>query len=255
MKVNRTKEVLRRGGTAVGTMIGTFASPEVAAIVAAAGFDFFIVDNEHGFFSLESDQALIRQGRECGIDAFVRVPDAAYHLIARTLDAGAEGVMIPRVEDRETVEQIVQWVYYPPLGRRGYGAKPMVTGYRSPPMPQVMEHLNRNTLLIIQVESAAAVDRVQDLVAVPGVDVALIGPADLSTSLGVPGEFEHPKMERAMQRVVDACNNAGIACGAHLASTPMLNKWRQRGMRFLMCSSDARMLLAGASEIVAALKT
>jgi 2-dehydro-3-deoxyglucarate aldolase/4-hydroxy-2-oxoheptanedioate aldolase len=254
MKANKTKQILRQGGTAVGTMVADFRSPEVAAVLASAGFDFLIIDNEHGPYDLETDHEIIRHARKCGIDAFVRVPDAQYHLIARTLDIGAEGVMVPRVEERATVEEIVAAVKYPPVGRRGYGVRSIITDREPVSMPEAIEFLNANTLIIIQIETARAVENVADLVSVPGVDVALIGPADLSVSLGVPGESEHPKMIEAIQRVVDACQKAGVAASAHLGSVEQLGFWHQRGMRCLVCSTDSGFMHAAARECASALR-
>jgi len=254
MKQNRSKRILAEGGVAVGTMVADFRSPEVAAILAAAGFGFFIIDNEHSPYSLEADHEIVRHARRLGIDAYVRVPDAQYHLIARTLDIGAEGVMVPRVESPETVREVVDAVKYPPLGRRGYGVRSIVTEHQAVSMPQAIEFLNANTMVIVQIESAEAVERVSELVAVPGVDVALIGPADLSVSLGLPGEFEHPKMVQAIQRVIDACDRAGVAAGAHMPNVDLLRFWRQRGMRCLVCSTDSAFMLSAARDCANALR-
>ena len=253
MKANKSKQILKDGGTAIGTMVTDFRSPEVAAILASVGFDFFIIDNEHGAYDLETDHEIIRHARKVGIDCYVRVPDAQYHLIARTLDIGAEGVMVPRVEERGTVEEIVAAVKYPPLGRRGYGVRTIITERQPVSMPEAIEFLNANTMAIIQIETARAVENVADLVSVPGVEVALIGPADLSVSLGVPGEFEHPKMVEAIQRVIDACGKAGVAAGAHLGSVEQLRFWHERGMRCLMCSTESAFMHSAARDCASAL--
>jgi 2-keto-3-deoxy-L-rhamnonate aldolase RhmA len=159
-------------------------------------------------------------------------------------------VMVPRVETRETVEAIVDAVKYPPLGHRGYGLRPIHTDRKPVAMPDAIAHMNDNTLIIIQIESAAAVEAIDDIVSVPGVDVALIGPADLSTSLGVPGDFEHPKMVAAIQAMVDGCERHGVAAGAHLPSVEAWKPWVARGMRCLLCSTDERLLQQAGEQTV-----
>jgi len=254
VKPNPVKRSLNAGGHAIGTMIAQFAEPEIGRILAAAGFDFVVIDNEHGAFTLESNLQIIIAARPTGLVLAVRVPDSDYHLIARTLDAGAEGVMVPRVETREQVERIVAAVKYPPLGRRGYGLRAIHTDRQPVAMPEAIAHVNDNTLIIIQIESAVAVEAIDDLVSVPGVDVALIGPADLSISLGVPGQFEHPKMVEAMQRVIQGCERRGVAAGAHLGSVEAWKPWVERGMRCLLCSTDENLLESAGQQTVRALR-
>ena len=254
MKPNPVKHALAAGGHAVGTMIAQFSAPEVGRILAGAGFEFVVIDNEHGAFSLESNLQIIMAARPTGLVSLVRVPDAAYHLIARTLDSGAEGVMVPRVESRDTVEQIVAAVKYPPVGRRGYGLRAIHTDRRPVPMPDAIAHVNDNTLIIIQIESVAAIEALDDMLSVPGVDVALIGPADLSVSLGIPGRFDHPDMVSAIQRVIDACARHGVAAGAHLPDVEAWKPWVERGMRCLLCSTDENLLQSAAEQTVADLR-
>jgi 2-keto-3-deoxy-L-rhamnonate aldolase RhmA len=245
VKPNPVKHSLAAGGHAIGTMIAQFAEPEIGRILAAAGFEFVVIDNEHGAFTLESNLQITIAARPTGLVTVVRVPDAEYHLIARTLDSGAEGVMVPRVETREAVERIVAAVKYPPLGRRGYGLRAM---------PDAIAHVNDNTLIIIQIETLAAVEAIDDLASVPGVDVALIGPADLSISLGVPGQFEHPKMVDAIQRVIDGCKRHGVAAGAHLPTVEAWKPWVKRGMRCLLCSTDENLLESAGAQTVRELR-
>jgi 2-keto-3-deoxy-L-rhamnonate aldolase RhmA len=254
MKVNTVKEALKRGEPVVGTMVMECRTPEMGRLLAAAGFDFMIIDTEHSPHTTETVIDMIRAARGCGLTSLVRVPDALYTLIARTLDIGAEGVMVPRVERVETVREVVASVKYPPLGRRGWGVRAIHTDRAPVGVKETIAHLNENSLVIIQIESEEAIDRIEELVGVAGVDVALVGPADLSISLGVAGEFGHPKMVEAMGRVVAACEKAGAAAGAHLMEVEQVKEWMDRGMRCLICSTDERLLLERASEVCAELK-
>ncbi|MBI3962963.1 MAG: aldolase, partial [Deinococcus sp.] len=235
MKPNKTKQILKNGGSAIGTMVSEFTSPELGRLLAAAGFDFIIIDNENSTHSFESDSAIIRSAADWGLTPLVRVTDTEYHLIARTLDAGAQGLMVPRVETRPQVERIVNSVKYPPVGRRGWGVRPVHTDYEAVTVPETIAHLNAHSLVIIQIETKLALDNLDDLLSVPGVDVALIGPNDLSISLGVPGELRHKKMVAGGDAVVAACQRHGVAAGIHVGNTEDLLFWHSRGMRALMC--------------------
>ena len=255
LKVNIAKQALREGRAAIGTMITQFRSAALPLLLSRAGMDFIIIDNEHSAFSLETNQDIMRAARECGIAVLVRVPDPDYHLIARTLDSGADGVMVPRVETREVVQAIVDAVKYPPVGKRGYGVGSIHTGYEAVPVADAIKHFNDNTLIIIQIESGNAVERIEELVSVPGVDVALVGPVDLSISLGIPGQIEHERLQDRYQKVLDAGRKHGVHLGLHLPDLEALKRWRDHGARFLCYSGEERILLAAAKNAVSELRS
>ena len=254
MKANRTRRLLREGHTVLGTMIGECALPEVVWTLARAGFDFIVVDNEHAPFDLATNAALYRAARATAMEMLVRVPDVQYHLIARTLDAGADGVMVPRIETPEQARQVIEAVKYPPAGRRGCAQRSIHTDLEPISLGQYTDHLNANTMIILQLETRAAIERADEILAVEGVDVALIGPADLSVSLGVAGEIEHPLMEENIGRVLAAAERAGIASGIHWADPAIVKKWRDRGMRCLMYSWEMGFLADGARAAVAEIR-
>jgi 2-keto-3-deoxy-L-rhamnonate aldolase RhmA len=254
MKTNRTLGLLRAGKMALGTMIGECGAPEVVWALARAGFDFIIVDNEHAPFDLEANARLYRAAKAVGIDLLVRVPDAQYHLIARTLDAGADGVMVPRIETPEQAREVIAAVKYPPIGRRGCATRAIHTDLEPVPLGAYTQHMNANTMVILQLETRAAIDRADQILAAPGADVALIGPADLSVSLGVAGEIAHPLMEQYIGKVVDAAARANAASGIHWGDASIVKKWRDRGMRCITYSSEMSFLAAGARAAVAELR-
>jgi len=254
MKKNRVKQALREGKTVIGTMITEFRTPEIARMMAAAGFDFIFIDTEHSPFTLETVVDIVRACRAVDLVCLVRVPDAEYHLIARALDAGADGLMIPRVETREVVEQIIQAAKYPPWGVRGYGLRAITTNYEKAEVGDWIEWLNENTMIVIQIERKRAIENVDQLVSVRGVDAAFIGPHDLSISLGVPGQFDHPRMVEAIQRVVDTCKRHNIASGIHVRDLQKLLYWKERGVRMLTYSTDVNMIMSAATEAVEELR-
>lgn len=254
MRENHVKRALKRGEAVIGTMAIEVKSPSLAQICAAAGFDFLFIDTEHGTYSLAETAALIQMCRQVGVVPLVRVPDLAYHLIARVLDAGAMGVMVPRVETAQQVEAMVSYVRYPPLGVRGAGGSGRTEyGLAGGSTAEMVKWLNNETLIVAQIERKAAIEDIEAIAGVPGLDVCLIGPVDLSISLGVPGEMDHLLMQDAIQKVVDACANQGIASGGHL-SAEALEYWWGQGMRMLMCNADIGMLRAGCRQTVAQLR-
>ena len=251
---NKTKRMIREGKTVIGTMITEYGNPEMARMMAAAGFDFIFVDTEHGNFTLETVSNIIRAGKAAGLTCLVRVTDAEYSLIARTLDAGAQGLMIPRVETRETVEKVVRAAKYPPWGERGYAPRSIVTDFETIQVKELVAEQNEDTMIILQIEKKDAIERIDELISVKGVDAALIGPNDLSISLGVPGEDDNQVVMDAIQRVVEACKKQGIASGTHVRDMKRLLYWKERGMSMLTYSTDANMLMSAASSSVRELR-
>jgi len=254
MRENKVKTALRSGKPVVGTMITEFRTPEIARILASSGFDFAFIDTEHAAFDNETVADIIRAGRAVGLVCMVRVPDAEYHLIARALDIGAEGLLVPRVESKQQVQSIVNWAKYPPIGIRGFGVRGIVSDYRKASVKEWIQELNENTIIVIQIEKKRAIESIDDLVSVDGVDAALIGPYDLSISLGVPGEFDSPLLNEAIQKVVDACKKHGVASGTHVRDMDSLLFWRDHGMRLLTYSSDVGLIMSSASDAISRIK-
>jgi len=253
MRKNTVKEALREGKLQLGTGFGQLRSPEIPRILAAAGFHWTFIDTEHGGFDLETVQDICRVSVLVGLSPIVRVADLQYSLIARALDCGAQGIVFPRVESAELLERAISWTKFPPVGIRGYGLSAVNLDYETVAFPAVIEHMNANTMVVMQIETQRALDMREELLAVPGIDAVMIGPADLSISLGVPGEFQHPKMVEAMEAIRDTCIRRGIAPGTQTRSAPQARFWKERGMRFLGCSNDTSMLFDRATDLVAQL--
>ncbi len=253
MRINHVKRALAEGKVQLGTGFGQLRSPEIPRMLAAAGFQWAFLDTEHGGFDLETVQDICRVSAMCGLSPIVRVADLQYALVARALDCGAQGVIFPRVESPELLERAVSWTRFPPDGVRGYGLTSVQVDYEPLTFAQIIEHFNANTLVVLQIETRKALEGREELLAVPGIDAVMIGPADLSISLGVPGEFQHPKMIEAMEAVRDSCNRRGVAPGTQTRSPSLATFWKERGMRFLGCSNDTAMLYERAVELVKAI--
>jgi 2-dehydro-3-deoxyglucarate aldolase/4-hydroxy-2-oxoheptanedioate aldolase len=254
MKPNVVKQALKKGELQLGTGFWQLRSPEVARILAAAGFQWAFVDTEHGGFDLESVQDICRVANLAGLCPIVRVADLQYPLVSRALDCGAQGIIFPRVESVELLEKAVSWTKFPPAGVRGYGLTIQQANYEDVTMPQIMDHYNENILVVMQIETKRALEMREELLSVPGIDAVMIGPADLSISLGVPGDFLNPIMVEAMEAVRDTCLRRGIAPGTQTRGLPQAKFWTERGLTFLGCSNETAMLLDRATEIASNLK-
>ena len=250
MRINSVKKALAEGQVQLGTGFGQFRSQDVAKIFAHAGFQWAFIDTEHGGFDLETVQDICRISVLVGLCPIVRVAEMQYSLVSRALDSGAQGVIFPRVESPELLEKAVSWTRFPPAGVRGYGLTPLQVDHEKATIPEVIAHLNQNTLVVLQIETQRGVDARDELLSVPGIDAVMIGPADLSISLGVGGEFLHEKMVVAMEKIRDSCVAHGVAPGTQTRSIPQAKFWRERGLRFLGCSNETSMLFERASEIV-----
>jgi 2-dehydro-3-deoxyglucarate aldolase/4-hydroxy-2-oxoheptanedioate aldolase len=254
MKPNAVKQALREGKTVLGTSYGQLRDSEIARILKAAGFDYVYLDGEHGGFGIETIQDICRVSSLCGLTVFTRVADMEYELIARALDCGADGIIFPRVESAELLERAISWCKFPPVGVRGFGLTVMQSNYEPVTIPEMIAHRNENGMVILQIETVKALEMREELLSVPGIDVVMVGPVDLSISLGIPGQFEHPKFVEAIDQIRDTCEAKGIVPGIQCRGVALSKFCRDRGFRFLGTSNEWNLLLEKARETVAALR-
>lgn len=253
MRINHVKKALAEGKVQYGCALAQFRSPDVARILAAAGFQWAFIDTEHGGFGIETVQDINRVAVACGLAPMVRVADLQYSLVARALDCGAMGIVFPRVESVELLERAVSWCRFPPSGVRGFGLTPLQVDFEPVTIGQMAEQISANTLVVLQIETQRAVEMRDELLSVKGVDAVIVGPVDLSISLGVPGDFQHPKMVDAMEKIRDACLAHGVAPGTQTRTAQLARFWKDRGMLFLGCNSETGMLFERAKQIIAEL--
>ena len=168
MRVNQTRERLARGETVYGCGLQVYRSPEIPRAFAAAGFDYVFIDMEHGSFDLETVHDMISASLEAGITPIVRVGEVQYSLVARLLDAGAQGIILPRVEDPKVLAEALSWLRFPPLGKRGFGVNPTMVDYEARCFREIIEHQNRKTLSVVQFETVRAIERADELLSLPG---------------------------------------------------------------------------------------
>jgi 2-dehydro-3-deoxyglucarate aldolase/4-hydroxy-2-oxoheptanedioate aldolase len=247
MHKNLTKQLLREGKVVTGPIIEEAQSVGTIKAVAHAGHDYVWLDTEHSATSWKTIEIMAQYALAIGITPLVRVTDLDYALIARALDTGAHGVIVPRVESAAAVEEVISYAKYPPVGRRGAGGWAR-NSYTPIPVGPYLEEANNETMVVIQVEHPRAVEALSDFVKVPGVDVLCVGPQDLSINLGVPGQFDSPIFQETMKEIVTVATGAGIPVGMVSKDAASFKHWVEMGYRFLAVNSDGGYITQGATR-------
>ncbi len=232
------KDKLRQQGRAFGPMIFEFFTPGMPAIVAATGADFALFDMEHTGLGFETFRHLAAGCRGLGVAPLVRVPATDYHFIARALDVGAHGVMLPMVETRAQAEHIVAAAHYPPHGRRGAAFAIAHDDFRPGAPAEKMQAARARTLIIAQIENATGLGNVEAIAATPGIDVIWLGHFDLTNFLGIPGRFDHPEYLAAVRRVVAAARANDKPAGFMAADMHWARAYWDHGFRMLAYGLD-----------------
>jgi 2-keto-3-deoxy-L-rhamnonate aldolase RhmA len=250
---NTLKAKLARGDVATGTLAMDLRSPAYVHILADVGFDSIFFDLEHGMYDLPLVADLIGVARLRGITPIVRVPDTRYGDIARVLDAGAQGIMLPRIDTVDQVRAALDCIKYPPMGQRGAASVRGATNYREVPPQTLIAGMNNETMVIVQIERAQAVANLDALASLPGVDMLLVGPYDLAIALGAQSTTA-PEVNSAMDTVVAAAKRHGISSGTHASDPAILKQWQHKGMQMMLCGSDLRFLQHGAKAMLDGLR-
>jgi 2-dehydro-3-deoxyglucarate aldolase/4-hydroxy-2-oxoheptanedioate aldolase len=238
MRTNRVKNALAGGGVSIGTFLLEFATTGIARIAAEAGAEFAVFDMEHTGWGVETIRTLIASARPADLVPVVRVPATEYHFIARVLDMGAMGVMAPMVESAGQAERLVASAKYPPEGRRGAAFAVAHDDYAGGDMAAKIREANREVLVIGQVETARGLEAVEEIAAVPGLDVLFLGQADMTTSLGIPGQYTHPAFLGAVDRIAAACRAHGKALGYLALGEADGRAMLARGVRMVAYGGD-----------------
>jgi 2-keto-3-deoxy-L-rhamnonate aldolase RhmA len=242
--MNSFRQKLHAGEVVLGQMVLELFTSGIGQMLAAAGMEFVIYDMEHGRCDITLLAEMIASCRGSNIVPITRVPDLAFAPLSRVLDIGARGVMIPRVETRAQAEEIVGQLKYAPVGRRGVALGIAHDFYRAGGASFFSE-ANEDTTVILLLESAKAFENLDEIVSVPGVDVAWMGHYDLTVSMGIPAQFEHPRFLAAMDALVDSCKRHNVAPGFLPASPEAAIHWIERGFRVISLGSDIGVFLDG----------
>jgi 2-keto-3-deoxy-L-rhamnonate aldolase RhmA len=238
------RQRLRQGDLLLGQMVLEVFTPGIGHMLASCGLDFVIFDMEHGRCDISLLAEMVAGCRGSNIFPIARVPDVAYAPLSRPLDIGARGVMVPRVETRMQAEDIVSQLRYAPGGRRGVALGIAHDLYRAG-SADFFAQANEETCVILLLETVKAFENLEAIISVPGVDVAWVGHYDLTVSMGIPAQFEHPRFLAAMEELATVCRRHGVAPG-FLPSTPELAlHWISKGFRALSLGSDIGVFLNG----------
>jgi len=230
MRKNRAKEKIMNGEVVVGTFV-TFPSATIVEICGHAGFDFVVLDAEHGPLSPGDCEDLVRAADVTGMTPIVRVPQNHPKIILRYLDIGALGVQIPMVKTADDARRAVEAVKYHPQGQRGMGgARASAWGMKGGFGNYIVES-NRETMVIIQIETKEAIENIADIVSVEGVDAVLIGRLDLSQAMEMPGKTHDPIITSAVDHIIDEAQNAGVAIGLFELDAKRANQYKARGVQ------------------------
>jgi len=255
MTNSKVLDILRRGGLARVTAVSRLAEPWLAELIGRVGFDGVWYDLEHRTPAEHTADAMAVGCRAAGIDLMVRVRKSEYGFPMRMLEIGANGLMVPHIRSAEEARQWVEWCRFAPLGRRGFdGAGADADFMLASPLDH-MRQANEQVFLAFQIEDREAVDSIDDIAAVRGYDVLFVGPGDLSVSLGVPFEFDHPLIEEAIARVAAAATLHGKWWGLPVGSAEEGQRFLEQGARLLARGSDHVLLVEGYRRLAAEMAT
>lgn len=244
---NPVRELLRKGRTAVGVVISV-NSVEVAAQAAAMGFDFLWLEMEHTPLSLETVRNIVLATRGLPAVPFARPPVNELWMAKRVLDAGVLGVIFPFTSTPELARQAAASCRYPPLGLRGSGAD--LAQFRWPAPEGYYDFADQSVMVVAVVENTEGLSHIDEIAATPGIDVLFIGTSDLSFSLGLRGQQDHPRLEEAIARIVAAGERHGKTLGRPGLTPEQIKRSQDQGFQFFMAGTDTALMAAGAAQLL-----
>jgi 2-keto-3-deoxy-L-rhamnonate aldolase RhmA len=245
--MNRLRQRLQQGELVLGQIVLELFTPGIGPMLDACGLDFVIFDMEHGRCDIHLLAEMVASCRGSNIVPMARVPDVTYAPLSRALDLGARGVMVPRVETKAQAEDIVSQLRYAPLGRRGVARSIAQDLYRGVG-PEFFAQTNEETCVILLLETEKAMENLDEILSVRGIDVAWMGHYDLTVSMGIPAQFEHPRFLAAMDALVANCREHRIAPGFLPPTPESAAYWISKGFRMISLSSDICILQNGISR-------
>ena len=232
MRKNLTKEKINAGKTVYGVFVN-MGCPTIVEIVGLIGFDFILIDAEHGPMGVETCEHMVRAADNVNITPIIRVAMNIQQNILRYLDIGALGVQMPMLNTKADAESVVRAIKYRPEGRRGLAGMRAANWGLTGPLGDYVKEANRETLVITQVETMEAVENLEDILTVPGIDIIFIGPNDLSVAMGYPGQMNHPEVQKMIENLVKKIHAAGKAAGTVAYDLDTLRKCKERSFQFI----------------------
>ena len=249
--IREFKEKLKGEGA-----IGVFSKTSDPAFIEAmgyAGMDYVIIDLEHGPNSVQSVQNLIRGAQVAGLMPIVRVKESCASVQSEVLDIGAGGIQVPQITTKAEAEAVIKRTKFSPVGERGVCRFVRAANYSAKDRFEYFKDANE-AVTILQIEGQEGIDNIEDILSVEGIDVLFIGPYDLSQSLGVAGQIEHPLVEQKMLEIVELCAKKGITVGTFVDTVANAQKWKKLGVKYISYSVDVGIFCDAVSQIVKSVK-
>lgn len=253
MVINSLKKKFSEGKTAIGTFIVCNA-PDLVEISALAGFEFVIIDNEHGPMAAESSQHLIRAAELSGITPIVRIPNKLESTILHILDVGAHGIQVPQVNDAQAAKEIVCSSKYDPIGRRGI-AFPRSADYGLTDLSKYSEYENSQTMIITHCENKICLENLEEICQIPEIDVIFFGPYDMSQSMGVMGQVTHELVENAAKKIVEITKKYGKVAGVYAGNGEIAKRRAAQGFQYIVIGMDTTLYGAKCIEEIKAFRS
>jgi 2-keto-3-deoxy-L-rhamnonate aldolase RhmA len=245
------KSRLKNGESVIGTMVTVFDNPDLVKMLKVAGFDYFVIDCEHGSMDYSKVAGLLGIARAIDLPGIVRIPEVKREVVLKYMEAGAAGILLPNTETVEQAKALVDFSKYAPMGNRGVSLLRGHSGYESVGNTlEYMKKTNEETVLMVQIESPIGVKNVGDLLDIEGIDAAFIGPNDLTQSMGIMGQLDHPMFVGALEKVISAAKERNKFAGIHImyGKTPLLPVWISKGMTLNLWTNDVEMLMNSGKE-------
>jgi 2-keto-3-deoxy-L-rhamnonate aldolase RhmA len=246
---NVAKERLEAGELALGMGVRMSRTVDIAKAMKTCGYDWLFIDMEHNSMSIDTAAQISVAAQDAGIAPIVRVPGFQHFHASRALDGGAQGVVVPHVDTAEVAAEMVSNCKYPPVGHRSVTGRLPQVNFEAHPQDEVTRSVNNATLVVVMVETPTAVENVEAIAAVSGVDSVLVGTNDLCTEMGIPGAVGDARIQEIMERVVAACRAHGKHPGlGGVYEPPLMERYIRMGMRLILCGNDLTMMMAAAQE-------
>lgn len=253
MRDNKLKRKLQDGEVVYGPFMNSSYAAFIE-IVGLAGFDFAIIDMEHGPLEVETAEDLCRAGQRVGLDPIVRVRKNDAPQIQRALDIGSAGVQVPQIETRADAEAVVRAAKYQPLGMRGVSLYTRAGDYTVFGLEGITDRLNEEQMVVIHIEGVRGLENLEQVIEVPHIDVIFLGPYDLSQSFGVPGKIDDPRVVKGMEDAVGKIRAAGKAAGTFAGTVAAAKRWRDVGVQYISFNVDTGIFADACRSLMAQLK-
>ena len=246
---NIAKEKILKNELCLGVGLRQTRTADIGKIMSTCGYDWLFIDMEHNSMDIDIASQISVAAQDAGITPIVRVPDFAHHHATRVLDCGAMGIVFPHVDDATTAQRLVSNCLYPPNGHRSMtGVLPQLD-FKQKPIAEVAKLINDNMLIVIMLESPEAISNVDSIAALEGVDVILIGTNDLCMEMGIPGDYNNPKVKEAYSKVIEACKKYGKTPGmGGVYNEELMSEYIGMGMKFILSGSDLSFMMQSASQ-------